>query len=273
MKTHLAKKFNQRKKVDRETSWGGVASWYDDHLTKHKDTYHLKVIFPNLLRLLGNLSGKRVLDMACGQGQFSQILRKEGAFVTGVDVGEELIDIAKKHNVSIRETNTHKVDYFVSSVDDLYMCKDNSFDRIVCILALQNIENLSGVCKEASRVLKKGGTFTFVINHPAFRNPRHTHWGWHEDEKIQYRRVDTYMSESKIKVDMTPGSSKNKKFTVSFHRPLQVYVKALIKQGLLVNGLEEWISHKQSEPGPRKKSEDTARKEIPLFMCIVSTKI
>lgn len=259
-------------KQTTQTSWGGVAKWYDNHLSHTKDTYHTKVVFPNLLRLLGNVQGKRILDLACGQGQFSQILRERGAFVTGVDVGKELIDIAKNNNQSIKDKGTHKVEFFVTKANDLYMLKDASFDHVVCVLALQNIEDILVVYKEVTRVLKKSGTFTFVINHPSFRNPKHTHWGWYEEENIQYRRVDEYMSESRTKIDMTPGNPKDKKFTVSFHHPLQVYVKSLVKQGLFITHLEEWISHKVSETGPRSKAENKARKEIPLFMCITATK-
>jgi ubiquinone/menaquinone biosynthesis C-methylase UbiE len=163
--------------------------------------------------------------------------------------------------------------YHISSADDLYMLKDKSFDAVVCVLALQNIEKLQKTVEEVSRVLVSGGTFTFVLNHPAFRNPRKTRWGYDEDEKVQYRRVDEYMSESSLKIDMTPGSFKNKKFTVSFHRPLQVYVKALSKHGLLISRLEEWVSHRESEKGPRQEAENVSRKEIPLFMCISATKI
>ena len=60
--------------------------------------------------------------------------------------------------------------------------------------------------------------------------------------------------------------------TVSFHRPLQVYIKALTKAGFVVSRLEEWISHKKSGSGPRQAAEDTARKEIPLFLCIEARK-
>ena len=90
---------------------------------------------------------------------------------------------------------------------------------------------------------------------------------------MQYRRVDEYMSESHVRIDMTPGSITDKKFTVSFHRPLQVYVKALTKSGMAITRLEEWVSHRESERGPRKKAEDKSRKEIPLFMCIEGTVI
>lgn len=251
-----------------DTSWGTVASWYNDHLEKTGDTYHEKVVYPNLFRILGDVQSKRVLDLACGQGQFSRLLRDKGAHVTGVDLGKELIALAETHNPSIKEAGTHKVNYFNGSADDLYMLKDNSFDTVICILALQNIEKLQKTIEEVKRVLTQSGSFIFVLNHPSFRNPRKTHWGYDEKEGVQYRRVDEYMSESHIKIDMTPGSKTNKKYTVTFHRPLQVYVKALAKQGLAITRLEEWESHRESEKGPRQKSENNARKEIPLFMCI-----
>ena len=81
-----------------ETSWGGVADWYDKHLVKSGDTYHEKVVYPNLLRLLGDIKGKHVLDLACGQGQFSTLLAEAGVAGIGVDIGKELIAIAEKNN-------------------------------------------------------------------------------------------------------------------------------------------------------------------------------
>ena len=255
-----------------DTSWGGVADWYNNHLEKSDDTYHTKVIFPNLLRMLGDVTGKKVLDLACGQGIFSQQLRDKGALVTGVDVGKELIAIAESHNEGIKEKGTHKVSFFTGTSDDLYMVKNATFDIVVCVLALQNIEELQKTVDEVSRVLAPGGKFIFVLNHPSFRNAKQTYWGYNEAEAVQYRRVDEYMSESHVRIDMTPGSIKDKKFTVSFHRPLQVYVKALSKHGLLLSRLEEWVSHRESEKGPRQKAENHARKEIPLFMCIEAMK-
>lgn len=269
-KVSLSKQSDTRhkSKAVSDTSWGGVASWYNDHLEKGGDTYHEKVVYPNLLRLLGDVSGKRVLDLACGQGQFSRLLRAGNAHVTGIDLGKELIAIAESHNVSIKEAGTHKVQYVTGSADNLSMFKDASFDIVVCVLALQNIEKLQKTIEEVKRVLIQGGRFIFVLNHPAFRNPRKTRWDYDDKEGVQYRRTDEYMSESHVKIDMTPGSTSHKKFTVSFHRPLQVYVKALSKYGFAITHLEEWVSHRSSEKGPRQKSEDNARKEIPLFMCI-----
>lgn len=262
---------SKKLKASTSTSWGSVASWYDSHLEKNHDTYHQKVVYPHLLRIISDthdgLTHKKILDLACGQGQFSRILRDKGAEVTGVDLGKELIALAEASSRSA-PSKTHMISYFNGSADDLYMLKDTSFDTVVCILALQNIEKLDTTIKEVRRVLKAKGSFVFVLNHPSFRNPRQTHWGYDEHAHVQYRRVDEYMSESHIKIDMTPGSKTKKQYTVSFHRPLQVYIKALSKYGFSVTRLEEWVSHRESENGPRQKAENKARKEIPLFMCI-----
>ena len=71
---------------------------------------------------------------------------------------------------------------------------------------------------------------------------------------------------------MHPGQAK-KSFTVSFHRPLQVYTKVLGKHGFAITRIEEWISHRISQKGPRSEAEDVARKEIPLFMYCEATLI
>jgi ubiquinone/menaquinone biosynthesis C-methylase UbiE len=267
----MNKRISPKKKTvaaSQTTSWGGVAEWYDKHLEKSNDTYHEKVVHPNLIRMLGDLEGKHVLDLACGQGIFSRILADNGANVVGVDLGKELIELAEKRN----EGYKFKIHFFSGSSDDLFMVKDATKDIVVCVLALQNIEKLQETLKEVSRVLKKAGKFVAVLNHPAFRIPRGSSWGYDEHEKKQYRRIETYLSESKVKIDMTPGSNKNKKFTVSFHRPLQTYVKALSKNGLVITRLEEWESHRESQSGPRKAAEDKARKEIPLFIAVEATK-
>jgi hypothetical protein len=71
---------------------------------------------------------------------------------------------------------------------------------------------------------------------------------------------------------MHPGD-KPSQYTTSFHRPLQYYFKAFNKAGFSVTLMEEWNSHKKSQTGPRAEAEDVARKEIPLFLCLVVVKI
>lgn len=245
------------KKAERDTSWGKVADWYGEHLQKD-DTYHSKVILPNLLRMLKVKKGERVLDMACGEGFFAREFAKAGAIVTGADIAKELIAQAQAKG---GET------YFAAPANKLFFAKDGAYDAVVCVLALQNIEDLSGAFKEARRVLAKGGRFIFVLNHPAFRVLKRSSWGWDEASKTQYRRIDGYLSAAKVFVDMHPGASKATR-TISYHRSLQDFFKALGGAGFAVSRLEEWVSHRASGKGPRQAAEDTARKEIPLFAAL-----
>ena len=71
---------------------------------------------------------------------------------------------------------------------------------------------------------------------------------------------------------MHPGEG-SKDVTYSFHRSIQDYSKALAGAGFAITKIEEWISHRVSEKGPRKTEEDRVRKEFPLFMCIETRKI
>jgi len=254
----------------KKTSWGGVAGWYSDLLEKEEGTYQKDLILPNLVRLMNIKNGEVVLDLACGQGFFSREFLKAGAKVIGVDIARELIHLASE--LTKKELPNKKAEFIISSADDLSFLKEKSIDKIVIVLAIQNIENVAGVFKECQRVLKTNGKLFLVLNHPAFRIPKQSSWEWDEKNKSQYRRIDQYLSESKIEIQMHPGDKPSEK-TISFHRPLQFYFKLLGKNGFAVDRLEEWNSHKKSQPGPRAKAEDKIRKEIPIFMFLEAIKI
>lgn len=241
-----------------DTSWGSVAGWYDDYL-KDEDTYQAKVIAPNLMRVLNIQKGERVLDVACGQGYFTREVARGTDKAVGADISPELIAKAK--------AQTPGVTFYATPASKLAFAKDGEFDAALCVLALQNIEDIGAVFKEVKRVLAPTGRFVFVLNHPAFRVLKRSSWGWDDATGAQYRRVDGYLSAAKVAVDMHPGKTAGVT-TVSYHRSLQDFTKALAGAGLCISRLEEWISHKQSQKGPRQKAEDLARREIPLFMCI-----
>ncbi len=247
-----------------DTSWEPFAEWYDEHL-QGPGTYHSDVVLPNLLRILNLKNEEKILDCACGQGFFSRAFSEAGASVTGVDASKSLIALAEKQS-------SKEIEFRVAPSDSMPFLKDASFDAAAIILAIQNIENLSGTLSECARIIKPGGRIAIVMNHPAFRIPKKSSWGWDEKEKLQYRRIDEYLTESKAKIEMHPGKGSGKS-SLSFHRPLQSYFKQLSKHGFLVRRLEEWISNKKSQPGLRAKAENKARHEIPLFLCIEGVKM
>jgi len=252
----MDKKQKSSNRWEGKTSWGGVAKWYEK-LLSGEGTYQKEVILPNLLRLMDIGRGDKVLDLACGPGFFSKEFIKAGAKVLGIDISSELIGVARE--------SAPEGEFQVSNAESLPFIKNASINKIVIVLALQNIESADKVLSECARVLKVGGSLHLVMNHPVFRNPKVTSWGYDDESKIQYRRIDEYLSESKNKIQMHPGDAPDL-FTVSFHRPLQYYFKMFSKLRLAVTKLEEWNSGKVSQPGPRAKAENKARKEIPLFL-------
>lgn len=275
---------------DQKTSWGKESEWYDKMLSA-EDSYQNKVILPNLLRILDIKKGERALDLGCGQGFFAREVAIQGANVSAIDISPELIKIAEDKQQKNSKDQKNNVAYAVASADETFPFEDNYFEKIFCVLSLQNMKDAETFFSESARVLKKDGKIVLVLNHPAFRVPKGkgggSEWGFEETKDKyggnQYRKVYEYMSEKKVEIDMHPGEnqkekgdmekSKNRSLTYSFHRPLQLYFKYFAKNNFAVIRLEEWISHKESEKGPRKQAEDKARKEIPLFMMIEGKKI
>jgi ubiquinone/menaquinone biosynthesis C-methylase UbiE len=258
-----ARKTDKNSAID--TGWGEVADEYEAGFIKNPQSYHVTVILPNLLRIVEPTKGMRILEVGCGDGFFADAFAKAGAQVVGSDIAKEMVERAKIKNPNIR--------WYAAPADKLEFAQDASFDVVVVVLAIQNIENLSGAIAEAKRVLVPGGSLIFVLNHPVFRIPKKSSWGWDEENAVQYRRLDSYLSESSEEIDMDPGKSVGKRITHSFHRPLQLYIKVLAKHGFAVVGFEEWISNKKSQNGPRQAAEDIARKEFPLFLMMKAQKL
>lgn len=247
-------KYMQKKS---KTSWGKVANWYENKI-QEGTSFQRTLILPNLQRLGDFQKTDKVLDIGCGSGFFANNLAPLVKEFVGVDISPELIKIA--------ESNKPKnVRYFVSNAEKIEFLENNYFDKAMIILAIQNIEKIHTVFHLLSQKMKKGGRVFLVINHPCFRIPKQSEW-LDTEENERLRLVKKYMSESKIQIDMQPGKKVNKEFTVSFHRPLQTYFKHFAKNGFLVSRVEEWISNKVSDNGPRTAQMERARHEFPLFM-------
>lgn len=249
----------------KDTSWDKVADWYDRHVSTSSD-YHRELIIPRAMEMLAPVRDEKILDVGCGQGVFAAELAAKGARVVGVDASKKLIDFAKKRSSRLN------VQYFVMNASRLEGLQDGTFDAACWILALQNMEQLDKVISEASRVLKPGGRLLLVLNHPCFRIPRQSGWGFDEKRKLQYRRVDRYMSELKIPIQMHPGHAPGV-VTWSFHRPLESYFAAFGLSGLAVTSLEEWVSQRKSQPGGKARAENSSRNEIPLFLALKAVKL
>ncbi len=247
------------------TSWEKSSKWYGKIVGRDGHYFHKMVIFPKIRLLIDFKKINSVLDLACGQGVFERQIEQQIEYM-GVDISKSLIKEAKTNNLSLK----HR--FIVGDVSKNLPLMENHYDLAVIILALQNIKNINGVIKNAQKYLKTGGKFLIILNHPIFRIPRQTSWGVDQNNKIQYRRIDSYLTEREIPILTHPGKFLKSEITWSFHYPLSGYSQFLAKNGFVIEGIEEWISDKKST-GSKAKMEDRARKEIPVFMAILAKKM
>lgn len=247
-----------------KTSWESSSSWYDDIVGEKGHYYHEHVILPKLLPLMA-LDKKKdaaVLDLGCGQGILERHLPKQIEYA-GIDLSSSLIKAAKSRNQNPKHT------FYVGDITKPLPIADKKFSHIVVVLALQNIEKPDLLLKNVSKHLAKDGQLFLVLNHPCFRIPRQTHWQVDEKKKLQYRRIDSYLSPMKIPIQMHPGKKEGE--TWSFHHSLSDYSHLLYQENFAISLLEEWISDKKSTGG-KARMENRARQEFPLFLSLVCRK-
>lgn len=247
--------------VMSNTSWESSHRWYDSIVGEKGHYYHEHTVLPGSLKLLQLKKGDSLLDLGCGQGVLSRQLPSDIDYV-GIDASPSLVQEAKKRS---------KKSFFVGDITKPLPIKHDPFSHAALILVLQNVEDHAAALANAAKHLKPGGKLLLVLNHPYFRIPRQSAWGIDESKKLQYRRVDTYMTSLKIPIQTNPGSGEQSSQTWSFHVPLSGYIQALSQAGFVIEKMEEWVSDKKST-GPKAKMENRSRLEFPLFLALLCKK-
>lgn len=243
------------------TSWKGSGHWYKSLVDIKGHYYHRQVVIPKSLALLGLNPTDSLLDLACGQGVLARHIAQE-IYYQGIDLAKNLIDYAVKFD---KNPGHH---YLVDDVTKSLNLTKTDFSHAAFILSLQNIRDPQKALLTAAKYIKTNGKLLLVLNHPCFRIPRQTSWGIDEKNKLQYRRINRYLSPLNIPITTHPGLP-DKSLTWTFHYPISKYSEFLRAAGFVIETIEEWISDKKSA-GKSAKMENLARNEIPLFMAIIA---
>ena len=116
-------------------------------------------------RIAGGVSGKRVADVACGGGIFAEALASRGAVVTGIDLSEKAIGVARLHQY---ESGTN-VDYRLVAAEALALEMPGAFDVVTCLELLEHVPEPASTVAACSALARRGGVVVFsTIN----RNPK-----------------------------------------------------------------------------------------------------
>lgn len=250
------------------TSWEPVGQWYHQSVGEEGHYYHQRIVLPGVLRLLnlkeaeGELS---LLDLACGNGVLARHLPSNMSY-TGVDLSPSLIKNAERES-----KRTSLRSYHVGDATMSLPLPQAHYSHVTILLAIQNMREPKRAFANAAKHLRQGGRLVVAMNHPCFRIPRQSSWMIDETKKIQYRRIDRYLSPMEIPIHAHPSHGENSSATISFHHPLCDYFLWLHEAGFSVEMLEEWHSDKQSY-GKNAKMENRSRSEIPLFLALSAIK-
>ncbi|MGH9107493.1 MAG: class I SAM-dependent methyltransferase [Acidimicrobiales bacterium] len=244
--------------------WEANAPWWQEGFTEGADPEYAEQIAPLLAEHLAQARPERVLDIGCGEGQLSRLAaRSPGARqVVGLDPTEAQLATALRRQPGAgrgaedagagrgaedagtrgrapegdgrgQSATSPAPTGYVRGAAGALPFPDAGFDAAFACLVFEHIEGAEGALGEVGRVLRPGGTFLLLLNHPLLQAPGS---GWVDDQILaeQYWRIGPYLSEHHGVEEV------EKNVWIPFvHRPLSAYVNALVAAGLYLVAMVE----------------------------------
>lgn len=219
---------------DPKKVWDELAPTWGANWPEGGDFNHKYMILPSLYKMIDVESGDKILDVACGEGTTSRYLAKNGAIVTAIDVSDMITYATKKE-----EKDKLGIKYLKLNAEKIIgKFGEEAFDKVVCNMALHDINDYKTTIEQISKVLKKDGLFVFSITHPCF--------AWPTTTSLRVPK-DSQRNEDKIRVifdyfDERPVLIKyGKVFAPLLHFPRKVsdYISVLVKNKLIIEEMSE----------------------------------
>jgi SAM-dependent methyltransferase len=152
--------------TDNAAAWDRHSAGYQEGARLSTDVAHYG---PDIgteadYRLLGDLKGKRVLELGCGGAQCSIAFAKQGATAIGVDFSAEQLAFARR----LCDREEVRIELHLSDLADLAFLRADTIDLVFSAYAFGYVEDLNRVFRQVHRVLKVGAPLVFSLPHPAY---------------------------------------------------------------------------------------------------------
>jgi ubiquinone/menaquinone biosynthesis C-methylase UbiE len=230
------------------SSYDEIAEWYDQSVRTGSLLHEL--VEPALFALLGNVSGKHICDLACGQGVIARKLAHRGASVVGVDISAKLLEIARREE----QAEPLGIAYMQDDAQTLSKLRDAEFDSVVCNMSLMDIPDIQATFQQVQRILRSSGVFVCSIVHPCYPPRRIAKDG----------TVQSYFNEGFWQSDNLNGVRGK---VGAYHHTLSTYLNNLVGAGLLLQRIvEPQATGRLAERVPRHR-------EVPTVMVMVCGKV
>jgi 2-polyprenyl-3-methyl-5-hydroxy-6-metoxy-1,4-benzoquinol methylase len=241
--------------ADFDTSWGSVASGYDESTGDTGDYGHQNTIDPPLFELAGDVAGKVVYDVGCGNGYISRRMVREGAReVWASDISEEMIALAKSGYPST------EISYSVHDAVQSDGMPKGHFDLVVMNMAIHLMADLNALVRGILVLLKPGGRFVFSMDHPL--------------RYVAYKAIDAYEVDIVAECEEYLVERATQTFNAwtkrddlnMYERPFGAYLNACGRNGLLVQEVREPKTVTGSAENPMRTG-------VPYKMVVLAVKV
>jgi 2-polyprenyl-3-methyl-5-hydroxy-6-metoxy-1,4-benzoquinol methylase len=250
---------------DPRAIWTRLAPWWDAALGEGND-FQLQLIMPATDRLLAPRPGDRVLDVACGNGNYARRLARAGARVTAFDIAPGFVDAARRRTTPADGDVTYHTADATDEASMLSLAAPHTFDAAVCSMALMDLPTLDPLLHALGTLLKPAGRFVFSIPHPCF-NTAHTRMTADLQADPAGRLQQTYgVTVTRYitpTTDLSAGLLNQPEPHYLYHRPLSFLLSTFTTHGFTLDALDEPTFPTKGSPAGKNAFSWKSRPELP----------
>ena len=183
---------------------------------------------PCIRTLLPELTGKRILDVGCGAGDFAAFCADMGASnVDGIDISTNMIQLAK-------ETHGQKgINFQQTAIEDMNL-QSGAYDLVVSSLALHYVEDFTGAIQKIADCLAEDGQLIFSMQHPIYTaNMGPENWLEDDNGHLNGFRVWRYFEKGERKEDWLVEG------VIMYHQTISDVLNTLLRAGLVIEEVAE----------------------------------
>lgn len=145
--------------------FSALASRWWDRNSEFKPLHDINPLRANWIDLHSPVAGCALLDVGCGGGILAEAMAQRGATVTGIDMGEAPLSVARLHSIE----SGREIDYQQLTTEEMAQKQPGAFDIVTCLEMLEHVPDPASVVRACSGLAKPGGYVYFsTIN----RNPK-----------------------------------------------------------------------------------------------------
>lgn len=148
--------------------WNQNADFWDNAMGDESNEFHREVVRPKVTELLNPTATDYILDVACGNGNYSSFLAQKGISVVAFDYSEKMIELAKKR----QEKYLNKIEFCVADATNkeslMRLERKKKFTKAVSNMAIMDITEIAPLFDTIYQLLKDNGVFVFATQHPCF---------------------------------------------------------------------------------------------------------